>query len=185
MTVRLLLAGALALPALLAAPATARTAQGESEGTATATVVRPLSATALADLSFGAIAVGNAGAPGGSVTVSPQHGAATSYGGSVRAVCSGSSACRPHPARFAVRGEAGRSYKVTLPAALEARGMRSGVMLSVADLALHSDSDGSGIGGQLDLAGSDWFTIGGTLAVPRGTPADTYRAEFPVIVTYD
>jgi hypothetical protein len=183
LTARLLLAGAV-LPALLSAPGMAQAEGRESQGNATAMVVRPISTIALADLSFGAIAVGNAGAQGGSVIVNPQ-GSGASYTGSVRAVCIGNTDCQPHPARFAVRGEAGRGYRVTLPGELQARGTRSGALLAVADLALRTDSGGSGNGGQLDLAGSDRFTIGGTLAVPRGTPADTYRADFPVIVTYD
>lgn len=172
----LLLAGTLA-PSAHAQVVTA-------SGSAAASVVRPLSAMAEADLSFGAISLGTGQAAGGNVVVAPQGGAAT-YGGSVRQICGGNSACQPHPARFAVSGEADRAYRVTLPTTVVAIGTRSGAGLAVADLALLSRNSAGASGGLLDASGSDSFTVGGTLQVLPGTQADTYRAEFAVTVAYD
>lgn len=176
-------AAAIVLSASLS-PAVAQAQEMTASGRAAASVVRPLSATALADLSFGAISVGGSQAGGGQVTVAPQGTGAT-YAGSVRQQCSGNVACQPHPARFAVSGEAGRAYRVTLPATIEALGSRTGTGLTVAALALLSANRASASGGQLDAGGSDNFTVGGTLLVTPGTPADTYRAEFAVTVSYD
>ena len=172
-----ILLGMAGLPAAQAREATA-------SGNASASVVRPLSTTALADLSFGAITVGNGPAAGGTVIVAPQ-GTGASYSGSARHLCSGGPSCQPHPARFAVSGEGGRSYRVSLPASVAAVGSRSGAVLAVADLAMQSANSAHSAGGLLDIAGHDSFAVGGTLLVTPGTPADSYRAEFSVTVSYD
>lgn len=155
-----------------------------ASGNASASVVRPLNTTALSDLSFGAITVGGGQAAGGAVTVAPQ-GIGTSYSGSVRQLCGGGGSCQPHPARFAVSGEGGRSYRVALPASVLASGSRTGALLPVDQLTLHSRNSAGSSGGQLDASGSDVFAVGGTLQVAPGTPADVYRAEFAVTVSYD
>ena len=172
---------ALALAAITAgAPALAQPGDSQAaEGNASATVVRPISAVALTDLSFGAITLGNGGATGGTVVVSATGGPAT-YTGSVRQTCAGSAACQPHPARFRVSGEPERAYRVTVPEAITARGSRTATLLPVAALVTASAT-----GWTLDRQGTGAFTVGGTLQVPDGTPPDSYRAEFPVIVAYD
>lgn len=172
-----------AMLAIFALPGMVRAQDATASGSASASVIRPLAATALEDLSFGAITLGSSSA-GGTVSVPPDGGAAA-YGGSVRQLCSGGGPCQPHPARFAVSGEAERTYRVDLPARIEAVGERSGTSLPVTGLRLHSTNRGSVTGGQLDSAGEDGFAVGGTLQVPAGTPADVYRAQFPVTVSYD
>ncbi len=156
-------------------------ATGTATGSASASVIQPLAATALEDLSFGAITVG---ASGGTLRV-PATGGSAVPGGSVRPLCGNAGQCQPHPARFAVNGEPGRTYSVTLPASLVALGQRHGTGLAVDDLGLVSRNRGASDGGQLDAAGEDGFAVGGTLQVPAGTPADHYRAQFSVTVTYD
>jgi hypothetical protein len=168
---------------VLALPGPALAQDGTATGSASASVIRPLAATAVEDLSFGAITVG-ATASGGTVAVPPNGGGA-SYAGSVRQLCSGGGQYQPHPARFAVSGEAGRTYRVTLPAGIVALGQRGGTGLDVTGMVLHSANRGSTTGGQLDAGGEDSFAVGGTLQVPAGTPADLYRAQFPVTVSYD
>lgn len=183
---RWLVAGLAAASCCSAGSASSR--ESEATGSASATIIQPISATALADLSFGGIALGrnsaDGGAGGGAVIVLPQETGAT-YAGSARQQCGGQSACQPHPARFAVRGEAGRAYRIAMPSGLEARGTRSGAALAVSALTVSSVSQPGAAGGLTDASGRDTFSIGGTLLVPPGTPADVYRAEFAVTVSYD
>ena len=167
------LAAALAVWPVLAQPGSTGT---EATGQARATVVQPISATALADLSFGAITVGT----GEGTVLVPADGSSAAYGGSVRQTCAGAAACQPHPARFAVRGEPQRAWRIAVPDTVLAQGSHTGTMLPVTGL-----TPDSGTARRLDAMGTGEFTIGGTLGVPRGTPPDTYRAEFPVIVSYE
>lgn len=163
-------------------PATSRDSQ--AAGSASATIIRPISATALTDLSFGGIALGRHGTGGGAVVVPPQ-GTGAAYEGSARQQCGGQAACQPHAARFAVRGEAGRVYRIALPSAVEARGARTGAALSVTNMTVSSASQPGTTGGLTDAHGHDSFAVGGTLLVPQGTPADVYQAEFAVTVSYN
>ncbi|MHA6316546.1 DUF4402 domain-containing protein [Altererythrobacter sp. CAU 1778] len=172
--------GAFALPTLaLAAPGETSTASG----TVSATVVKPLVLEPQSDLSFGAVTLEARGA--GSVTVGAVPGA-ISHGGAARPICHGAAACDPHPARFFLRGEAGRDYQVQLPPTLTAFGGKPGSpSLQVESLTVATDSmAGAGPRGRLAPDGSDEFGIGGTVVMPAGTPPDTYRANVTVLVTY-
>lgn len=180
------------LPALLplamviAAAVPAKAQPGSTDqaaGRAQATVVQALRAVPLADLSFGAIVVGGAG--DGVVTIAPVQSQA-SYGGSVRPSCGGNSNCVPHAASFAVYGEEGRIYRVSLPAQVLASGDRTDRVLLVQNLAMRSrNQPATSNGGRLDQHGEDRFEIGGTLHVPSGTKPDIFRADLPVTVSYD
>lgn len=167
-----------------AAPLRAQQAPGEASGRATATIVKPIELTSLAELDFGAITAGPQDS--GAVTV-PAAGGGASYAGATRPGCAGGADCQPHPAQFAVRGEAGRHYRILLPAGgVAARGLRTGASLSVAAL-----TSASGRGtvpgpmGELDGQGEDLVAVGGTLEVPPGTRPDIFRADLPVTVVYD
>lgn len=152
-------------------------------GEARAEVVAPMVVTREADLAFGAIFAGSAA---GSVTVSAAG--AVQYDGGAQPACA---TCEPvHPARFAVRGEAGRAYTIQVPAMVAARGTAlhpgdSAPPLQVDGLGVRSDSrPAAGPAGQLDSRGQDGFQVGGTLQVPAGLPAAHYEATVPVMVTY-
>lgn len=167
---------------LCGAPAQAR--EGAA-GTASARVIAPLTTMPVADLDFGTVGVSGGG--GGSVIVGPAEDGAA-YSGSARAVCGQGTGCpRPHPARFDVSGEAGRTYRVALPRSVSARADMAGAPdLEVADLALRTASQPATTNrGSLDAAGRDAFTVGGTLVLPRGTVPARYRAQIEVVVTYD
>lgn len=176
------------LPLLLMAAGSAHAASGQSSmatGVAGAVVIRPLTVTALADMDFGTITH----APGvpGSVTVSPgAAGASVSGGASV--VCAGGDCAAAHAAKFAVNGEAQRSYAVTLPGSVTATGTLSDAgggaapPLQVGALTMKAAS-GSGVP-RLDSLGNDSFAIGGTIALPADLPAAHYHASFAVIVNY-
>lgn len=172
---------AFASPAL--APAALAQSGTLASGRADAQVVIPVRAAPRTDLSFGAIVIGVAAA--GSVVVAPD-GSPARYVNAAKARCGGSSECMPHRAVFDVSGEPGRSYRVALPAKVIATGTRTGVGLPVSEIRMRSLNASSAVEeGRLNNAGRDSFFVGGTLRVPAGTLPDTFRADLPVIVTYD
>lgn len=152
-------------------------------GSAQAEVVIPIRAAPLSDLSFGSLVIGPEGA--GTVEVSPD-GTPPRYANTARSGCSGAEDCTPHPAHFEVSGEPGRSYLVHLPDQIIAYGLRTGASLPVIALTMRSTNAPSVMsGGRLDNDGRDNFFIGGIVQVPGGTRPDVFRAELPVIVTYN
>jgi len=170
------------------APAFAATGQtATAQGQAEAVVVEPIVAVALNDLDFGSLTASPTAS--GSVTVDP--GGGTSYAGGAAPACPGGSCAGIAPARFAVRGEASRSYRVNAPAAITATGtlIGSGANapdLSIDALSVHLDSHAGTDTtlGQLDAKGQDRIAIGGRLNVPAGTAAAHYRATLTIMVTY-
>lgn len=152
-------------------------------GHASAMVVKPITVAALADLSFGAIAVGENAT--GTVVVSAS-GAPVRYTGSARAGGTSLHHGIPHPATFSIAGDPGRSYRVSVPRSILAKGSRTGRELPVTRLVLRSaNAPSASAGGRLDDDGRDLIDIGGTLSVPAGTLPDVFRSELPVVVTYD
>lgn len=174
------------LLALASWPSLACQAQGagaSEDGRASATIVEPLRIRFVNDLSFGAVSVGrNAG---GEVAISPTASGAA-YSGSVGPHCTSGSECLPHPARIAVSGEPGRTYRVQMPASVTARGRDTGQVLNVSALVMASrNRPGADRGGALDQEGSDRIEIGGVLEVPAATHADIFRADLAISVSYD
>ncbi|MFC3099898.1 DUF4402 domain-containing protein [Altererythrobacter lauratis] len=147
-------------------------------------MIRPIRAVSVADLSFGRLALAMGGAGGGTVTIDPRGGPGA-YSGVVRPACGAEPSCLPHPARFAVSGEPGRSYRVLLPDTVEARGQRSAARLTVHALSLHSVASAGTASGLLDAEGEGAFSVGGTLTVGALASPDIYHASVPVTVTYD
>jgi hypothetical protein len=95
----------------------------------------------------------------------------------------------PHPARFDVQGEAGRSYVVSTPTTLSVTGVSAdgtpAPTLTIDDVNVRTDSQpDAGAHGQLDARGQDRFAIGARLEVKAGTGAARYRVQLPVVVTY-
>ena len=171
MRIALLLALAMAVPDAQAA-------------TAMATVIRPLSVTAIADMDFGTIT--HLPGVGGTATVSPGGGGA-SFAGGASAVCSGSDCASAHAARFAVTGEPQRNYTIRLPGTVTATGSTIGIggtapPLTISALTLRTRG-GTGMP-RLDASGNDGFEVGGTITLPADLPPARYRASFAVIVTY-
>lgn len=92
----------------------------------------------------------------------------------------------PHRASFDVSGEPRRSYRVVLPEQVIAYGVKTGAGLVVGSLDMRSINAAASQGeGRLDNHGRDSFFVGGVLQVPAGTNPDVFRAELPVIVTYN
>ncbi|NMN06517.1 MULTISPECIES: DUF4402 domain-containing protein [unclassified Novosphingobium] len=170
--------------AVLALPGSAQAAQANTAtGEAQARVVAALSVDALDALDFGVV-VGRA-TTGGTVAVDPAGGAPRYGGGAIAACGAGVPCAAAHPARFAVHGEAGRVYLVSVPESLVVSGDGQGPVLTVDALAVLAHTPGpTGNAGLLDAQGADTFSVGGTLNVPADAPAARYRLTIPLIVTY-
>ena len=165
------------------APAAFAQPGAEASGHAQAEVVVPIRVIPLARLSFGSVVV----APSGESAVElDPDGSPARYRNAAQSNCSGQTDCAPHLASFEVTGEANRSYRINLPEGVTAYGLRTGVGLPVVRLKMRSlNTPDSGLDGRLDNAGRDLFFVGGTLQLPAGTRPDVFRAELPVIVTYN
>lgn len=165
---------------LLAAPGS----EGAAAGVASAEVIAPLKLETLEPLEFGTIAVApNASA---SITVPPSTSPPT-YSGALSASCAAAAFCRAQPAKFEVTGAPGRHYRIEYPFATSAMAVRgSAPPLAVTQISVATESLGEeNARGLLGPDGTDGFRIGGTLIVPGGTPAGTYRATLDVVVSYD
>ncbi len=151
---------------------------------ATAEVIAPLKLEAVEPLEFGTVAVAAGGS--GSITIDPANSSAL-YAGSLASSCSASAFCTAQPARFRVTGEPGRYYRIEHPHMAYASPVASqGPALEVRDIAVATDSLASSQArGLLPANGQDGFRVGGTLEVPGGTPAGSYRATLNVVVSYD
>ncbi|MBC2652837.1 DUF4402 domain-containing protein [Novosphingobium aerophilum] len=151
-------------------------------GASAARVIAPLAVAREEDLDFGTIALDLNGS--GTVTVMPLGGSVR-YGGSAQGICL--LACPPpHPARFAVRGEPLRSYRVTVPPSLTITppGLGSGNAVLIDALTIGTASQRIGDSGELSPDGIDSFEVGGTLHLPAGAAEGRYTAQVPVIVSY-
>lgn len=173
------------ISSLLLCPAQALAGNSASaNGQVGATLVEPITLTAMEPLHFGVVAVSESEA--GSITVDPDSGS-TSYSGGLGSVCPVGSSCFARPALFGVTGEAGRAYRIDAPATAVAL-YEAGGAAPLAVTAIEVSAAG-GAGGSarrvLDDGGSDSFRVGGTLVIPGGTQPGIYRAELSVVVSYD
>ena len=184
----------LALPLITALAAFASPAQASgnsalARGMASAEVLQPIAVTPLADLDFGVIV----GSPGlaGTVVLGASE-APASYTGGAQAGCAASLGCPlPHPAKFAVTGEAGRSYTIAAPASISIPGELTlgaggaAPSLTVSAISVNSaNRPAGGTSGQLNGNGQDSFTLGGRLDVPASLPPARYRVSLQVVVSY-
>ena len=151
-------------------------------GQASATVVQPLRAAAIDDLSFGTFALVQG--QGGQITIS-ETGAEPTYSNSLSPACSAGSGCTPHPASFSVSGEGNRSYGVSLPSQLAISGQLTGSQLLIDGFSVSSRTDPTRpMSGVLDDNGQDRFSVGGSLQVPATSRPDRYHSELTVTVFY-
>ncbi len=155
-----------------------------ASGQAAATIIRPLTVVATADMDFGTIS--HAPGSGGSVTVTPGV-AGAQFGGGASAGCAGADCAPAHAARFAVKGEPLRNYSIQLPTSVTATGTTTTPGSSAPALTVdHLAVGAAGGGGQprLDAGGTGQFEVGGTITLPADLPPAHYRASFAVIVSY-
>lgn len=157
------------LAALLATPATADSGSNETRnGSANAQVVRPLVLSHWAGfaLRFGRFNVGNTS---GTVSVS-SSGSGSAAGGV--AFVSGSSTSSD---RMIVQGDPNRLVSITTGAGSVSNG--SNAMTFTTSPALPA--------GYIPIAGTGFFTVGGTLNVAAGQMPGSYSGSYPVTVTYN
>ena len=153
-----------------------------ASGSAAAQIIAPITIAREADLDFGTLVVSADAA--GSVTIAPLAGGVR-YDGGVSGICA--AACPPpHPARFSVKGEPGRSYAVTVPPALSILPVDGalGPPVTVDALTVGTVSNPGDAAGMLSADGADGFEIGGTLHLPAHAPAGRYTTQVPVVVSY-
>lgn len=176
------------LTLLAASPAAAASGTSASaQGVAAAVIVQPIVVTMITNLDFGMLTSSRTAS--GAVTVDSTNSA--HYSGGASPACLGGAGCPGiHASRFAVRGEAGRSYVVSAPSVVIASGTLTGSAAAAPDLAIETltvrteSRPESGPAGLLDVNGQDHFSIGGTLVVPAGTNAAHYQATLSVVVSY-
>lgn len=163
-----------ALATTLALPGAAFAAPGGSAamtGTASATIIRPISIVATAPLRFGVMARPTAA---GTVTVSTS-GAVTTGGGMAGNTAIAQGTAGPQAGKFRVSGEPGRQFFVTLP--LAATVTRSGSSMTITLFTVGALT-GSPVG-TLDIA------VGGTLAVGAAQPIGTYNGTYQITASYN
>lgn len=143
---------------------------GEADGTATATVIAPITVTSGDDLEFGSFAANGAG----TVTIGAD-GSRTSSGDVVEVTADAGGV-----GTFTLGGEPSTSYSVTLP---------SGSITLSDTLGLNSMSAGSftadNLTGSLDGTGAGSLSVGATLEVADGQAAGDYSGTFTVSVDYN
>ncbi|MGB3753208.1 MAG: DUF4402 domain-containing protein [Parerythrobacter sp.] len=168
-----------------AGPAIAAPGEGEARGTATARIAAPLGARTLSPLDFGAVE-SNRQTPG-AVVIGPDTSGRQFVAGAKAGACDDAAPCAARPARFAITGEAGREYRITLPDTAIARSTAGhGATLRVAELKLASAHSGAGPQHlRLDHSGRDMVYVGGTLFVHPNAPAGHYTAQIEISVAYN
>lgn len=142
-------------------------------GTATATVITPITITNTADLAFGQFAAGT----GGTVVMSPAS-ARTATGGVVLSTVNPGAA-----ASFSIGGAANATYAITLPA--------DGVV-TISDgaatpttMAANTFTSSPSATGTLDAGGAQIVTVGATLTVANAQLTAAYTGTFNVTVEYN
>jgi hypothetical protein len=166
----------IALATLAIGLTTAAKAQNTSatntEATANATIVTPISISKVADLNFGSIVKSGAG---GTVTINPDGSVSTS-GVSMFA---GAGAVATAAAEFTISGESGYLYTISLPAD-DAVVLNDGSSHSMTVKSFSNNASGT-FG-----ATSETYQVGATLTVGANQAAGTYISDpFSVTVTYN
>lgn len=141
------------------------------DGTATATIVIPITITATQDLAFGKI-----NANGGGTVVIATDGSRSVGGGDVALVTTGSVETQ---AQFTVTGVDGATYAITLPGAPIDIENANNETMSVGTFT--SDPNGTGT----LTGGTETLNVGGTLTVGAAQDPGDYTGDFTVTVEYN
>jgi hypothetical protein len=153
--------------------------EASTNGTATATIIAPISIAAKgAGLQFGNIAIHASNS--GTVTV-PLSGARTFTGGVTLPASTGDVA----PAEFEVTGDVSRTFIVTLPASATLTITGGGTATMTVDNFVCTYGSTLVTDSQLSSAGKATFFVGARLLVNGGQDQGEYTGTFPVIVDYN
>lgn len=149
--------------ALMTSPAFA----ADANSNAGADIIAPLQVANTAPLYFGTIAPSTTA----SDTVIVAHGGGKTCGSNLTCLTNDHTA-----AAFTVTGEADQSYTITLPSSVDITNGSGGTMTV-------NGFGGSKASGTL-TAGTDSFTVGGTLTVAANQASGEYNGTFAVTVEY-
>lgn len=162
-----------AVAALLVPAGSAMAQSASAAGSATATIVRPLTLAASDTLRFGNIAVGTTG---GTVTITPAN--VLSFSGDSTPI----SGLPTGPASFNVTGASSLGFSISLPSTSTTITNGTAAQdMTVSPLTL-SAASGTLSSAALGLAS---FTVGGTLTVAGSQAAGNYTGTFNVMVAYN
>lgn len=181
---KLIIAAAAFLAASFSSPTSAAPGDTSATGTSQASIVKPLQVRNISPLKFGSIETD--GLQAGKVIIRPDNAQRRFVGGAHASECLDGTNCEIRRARFAITGQEGRRYRITLPEIVPATSLASqGTDLRVTDLTV---STKNGITtnnmSRLDYNGKDTAYIGGTLRVGTDAEPGSYTAQIDVIVTY-
>jgi len=172
------LAALAAMAISAAAHAAPNTAQRSS--TATARIIRPLSVSSTASMSFGKLQYNPSSGPAVSPVVLSAAAPVTRTSANVQLLPGGSET----PAIRVITGQPGAIYRVTTPAA--AASTPGGLTVNTFTIwsASRGDITASHVG-QLNSSGTDTVRVGASLQVPQKTKNDTYTANVPITISYE
>jgi hypothetical protein len=145
---------------------------------ASATLIRPVRLSPFAALSFGR-AVPTGTSPFGYVTV-PATPPSTRQAQSATLLPGEESS----PLVIAITGEPGRSYRITVPVSAASSPGNFAVSNFTVWTLTSRDVTVSKIS-KFNALGGDIISVGGKLAIPRGTKAQAYTAQVPVAIAYE
>jgi hypothetical protein len=151
-----------------------------TNGTATATIVRPITLTASRDLAFGNVVpgatTGTMVLTAASSTVASVTGGVTKPGTQVGTVTS---------AQFDVGGEGGFTYSITLPASAATITSAASDTMTVDTFTSSIVVTAGALSGSIGSAGTQTFYVGGTLHVAANQNPGDYTGTFAVTVAYN
>jgi hypothetical protein len=152
-------------------------AQATENTAAAAKIVTPIAITETASLHFGTMAI-SAGTPG--TCVLSTQGTRAQTGGvnlSVQAPTASNAA-------YNVSGAVNTTYGITLPSTITVTSGPANMTINTL-LARTASAAANGLTGTLSAAGTDNFTVGGTLNVTAGQSTGVYTGTFDVTVAYN
>jgi hypothetical protein len=164
------------------ASATGAMAQSSAtaNGTATATIVRPITLAAARDLAFGNVVpgatIGTMVLTAASSTAASVTGGVTKPGTQVGTVSS---------AQFNVGGEGGFTYTITLPSSAATITSAASDTMTVDTFTSSIVVTAGALSNALGAAGTQTFYVGGTLNVGINQAPGNYTGTFPVTVAYN
>lgn len=148
-------------------------------GTSSATVIRSINLTNSGTLSFGRLVLPASGSQ--TVTYDPAVGSVRLSGsGSGGTVLSSPS---PSLAGFAVSGEGGQAFTLTVPSSFTLNGPGGSTPITITTLP--SASGSQTLSGSAGAAGSFNFTVGGSFPVTSTTMGGSYSGSFAATVQYN
>jgi len=179
---RLIVTAALALVSVMATAAYAAPPGNSAQATATARtrIIRPLTISAPAQMSFGKLQYNAGSGPSVSPVVLSSAPPATRTSPDVQLLPNGGET----PAIRTITGQPGALYRVTTPAAA-ASTPGSMVVNSFTVWSANSGNITASRLGQLNSQGVDTVRIGASLQVPVKTKNDTYAANVSITISYE